>query len=73
MSDKPADGIERSVPTKGESEIVGSLGCVAREGKAECRLCGHVVKGDSFGEIFEGLAEHGEQNHDWSDESGWSR
>lgn len=61
------------VPTEGESELAGTLEDVAESGEAQCRLCDHVVEGDSFGEIFEKLAEHGEEEHDWNpQQAGWS-
>lgn len=60
-----------TVPTDGEDEITGTLERVAEEGRAQCRFCDHWVEGDSYGEIFEKLAEHGEEAHEW-DESGWS-
>lgn len=58
------------VPTPEEDEIVGTMEQVAREGRAQCRLCDHWVGGDDFGEIFEKLAEHGEEVHEWDE--GWS-
>lgn len=58
MSDK--------VPTPEESEITGTLERVAETGVAQCRLCDHTVEGDDFGEIFEKLAEHGEEAHEWN-------
>lgn len=63
---------DRTVPTPAEDEITGTLKQVAGTGEAQCRLCDHVVQGDSFGEIFEKLAEHGEEAHDWDDRTGWS-
>lgn len=66
------NGTDRSVPTEGESEIAGTLETVAEEGEAQCRLCDHTVEGESFGEILEKLAEHGEEAHDWDDRAGWS-
>lgn len=60
------------VPTETEAEISGTLERVSREGRAQCRFCDHEVTGDSFGEIFEKLAEHGEAAHNWDDTSGWS-
>lgn len=60
------------VPTPTESELTATLDDVSRTGEAQCRLCEHTVTGDSFGEIFEALAEHGEEAHDWDDETGWS-
>lgn len=61
-----------TVPTEVESEMVGTLEQVAEDGEAECRLCGETVQGDCFGEIFEALAEHGENEHEWTDNEGWS-
>ncbi len=67
-SDHPTD----HVPTEGEDELIGTLEEVAETGEAQCRLCDHTVEGDDYGEIFEKLAEHGEEAHDWDDRSGWS-
>lgn len=61
-----------SVPTPTEDELKGTLERVAQEGRAKCRLCDHCVEGDDYGEIFEKLAEHGEDAHDWDDRDGWS-
>lgn len=61
-----------TVPTETESELMGTLERVAETGVAQCRLCDHTVEGDSFGEIFDKLAEHGEEAHDWDARSGWS-
>jgi len=63
---------DSSVPTPEEDELIGTVENVARTGKAQCRLCDHVVEGDDYGEIFEKLAEHGEEAHEWDDRSGWS-
>lgn len=64
---------ENTVPTEGEAELMGTLERVAREGRAQCRLCDHWVEGDDFGEIFDALAEHGEEAHDWGGpRDGWS-
>ncbi len=60
------------VPTPAEDEVKGTLERVADTGVAQCRLCDHTVEGDDFGEIFEKLAEHGEEEHDWDDHEGWS-
>ncbi|WP_157884869.1 hypothetical protein [Halorubrum aethiopicum] len=60
------------VPTAGEAEISGTLETVANSGEGQCRFCDYVAEGDSFGEIFEDLAEHGEQEHDWDPTEGWS-
>lgn len=51
---------------------MGTLEDVADSGEAQCRFCDHTVEGDSFGEVFEKLAEHGEEEHDWDDREGWS-
>lgn len=65
--------VDHHVPTEDETEITATLEDVAREEQAECRLCGAVVEGESFGEILEKLAEHGEEEHDWGGpNSGWS-
>ena len=61
-----------TVPTPEEDELIGSLERVAEEGRAQCRLCDEWVEGDDFGEIFEALAEHGEEAHNWNDGQGWS-
>jgi hypothetical protein len=64
---------ENTVPTEGEAELMSTLERVAREGRAQCRLCDHWVEGEHFGEIFEKLAEHGEEAHDWGGpRDGWS-
>ncbi|QIO25474.1 hypothetical protein [Haloarcula sp. JP-L23] len=60
------------VPTEDEAALAGTLEDVAESGEAQCRLCDHVVEGESFGEILEKLAEHGEAEHDWDDRTGWS-
>ncbi|WP_139327071.1 hypothetical protein [Natronorubrum daqingense] len=60
------------MPTPEEDEIAGTLEEVASSGTAQCRLCDHTVEGDSFGDIFEQLAEHGERAHNWDDQTGWS-
>lgn len=62
----------RSVPTPAEDELIGTLERVAAEGRAQCRLCDHWVEGGDFGKIFERLAEHGEEAHDWDGQDGWS-
>lgn len=72
MSDDLGSGVEKHVPTPAEDELKGSLERVADEGRAQCRLCDHWVEGDSFGEIFEKLAEHGKKAHNWDDREGWS-
>lgn len=71
MSDAYEKG-EKHVPTPGEDELKATLERVAKEGRAQCRLCDHWVEGDDFGEIFERLAEHGEEAHGWDDGEGWS-
>lgn len=63
---------DRTVPTPEEDEMMGTLEGAASSGEAQCRLCDHVVEGDNFGEIFEKLAEHGEEAHNWDDRAGWS-
>lgn len=68
----PSNDRPPGVPAEVEGELMGTLEDVADSGEAQCRLCNHVVKGDSFGEIFELLAEHGEEEHDWNDQEGWS-
>ncbi|WP_254810636.1 hypothetical protein [Natronosalvus amylolyticus] len=72
MSDRCSSETGRSVPTPEEGELTGTLEKVARTGHAQCRLCDHVVNGDSFGEIFQALAEHGEEAHEWDNRTGWS-
>lgn len=73
MPNEESDNVEhRGVPTPGEDELIGTLEGVAETGTAQCRLCPHVVEGDSFGEIFEKLAEHGEEEHNWNEREGWS-
>lgn len=68
MSNRTKD----SIPTEGEDELKGTLEKVAKTGEAKCRLCEHTVTGDNFGEIFEKLARHGEEKHEWDDKNGWS-
>lgn len=63
---------DEAVPTEDESEVAGTLERVAETGVAQCRFCDETVEGDSFGEIFEKLAEHGEEAHDWDPSEGWS-
>lgn len=61
------------VATPAEDELKGTLETVAESGEAQCRFCDHTVEGDDFGEIFEKLAEHGEEEHDWGGpREGWS-
>jgi len=54
-------------PTKEQDEIFemikSTLREVARTESAECRLCGHVVRGTSFGEILQRLGVHGDRAH----------
>jgi len=59
-----------TVPTPAESDLSSTLEEISDTGRAQCRLCDHVVEGDSYGEIFEKLAEHGEQEHEWTAD-GW--
>lgn len=67
------DAGPNGVPTPAEDEIIGGVEEVARTGKAQCRLCDHWVEGDDFGEIFEALTEHGEDEHEWGGpREGWS-
>ena len=40
-----------------------TLAEVVRTESAACRLCGHVVRGTSFGEILQRLGVHGERMH----------
>lgn len=64
---------DQHVPTPEEDEIIGGLETVAEEGRAQCRLCDHWVEGDDWDEILIGLAEHGEEAHDWGGpREGWS-
>lgn len=58
--------------TSAEDELTGTLEQVARDGRAKCRLCDYEVEGESFGEVLEQLAEHGEDAHEWDDRDGWS-
>lgn len=69
MTEQSVDG---TVPTPTEDELMGTFEPVAGDGWAQCRLCEQWVEGDSFGEIFEKLAEHGEEEHDWNSRDGWS-
>lgn len=71
MSD-PSAPSNGSIPTPAEDELKGTLERVAEEGRAQCRLCDEWVEGDDVGGIFEALAEHGEEEHDWDDGEGWS-
>ena len=54
-------------PTKEQDEIFemikSTLREVARTESAACRLCGHVVRGTSFGEILQRLGVHGDWMH----------
>jgi len=64
------------VPTEGEDELLGTLEEIERTGKAPCRLCDELVEvseAESWGDVFEALAEHGEEAHEWNDREGWSR
>jgi hypothetical protein len=36
---------------------------IARNHCTECKICGYIVFGSSFGTILEKLAEHGERTH----------
>ena len=36
---------------------------INRTGKTQCRVCGFVFTGRSFGEILEKLGRHGERRH----------
>ena len=40
-----------------------TLAGVVRTESAACRLCGHIVRGTSFGEILRRLGVHGDQEH----------
>lgn len=40
--------------------------------QGECRFCGHVVEGEDAGAMLEALAEHGEAQHEFHPETGWS-
>lgn len=71
MSESPEREVSH-VPTEAESELSGTLKDVSESGEAQCRFCDHTVEGDGFGEIFEKLAEHGEEVHDWDAREGWS-
>lgn len=56
-----------------ESVILETLDDIEREGEAECRLCGHVVEGENLEQILDGLADHGEDAHEWDIQEGWVR
>ncbi len=60
----------RDPPT---DDIIGGLNRVIDDREAQCKFCDHVVEGDSWSEILERLAEHGEEEHDWTGpRDGWS-
>lgn len=64
----------QAVPTEGEEELLGALEDVMRKEEAPCRLCDEVVDvsdAENWGDVFEALAEHGEEAHDWDDKAGW--
>jgi hypothetical protein len=69
------DDTSRSVPTEDVSELLGMLEDIKRTREAQCRLCGESVdvsEAENWGDVFEALAEHGEQFHEWDDRNGWS-
>jgi len=45
------------------NDLKDTLQTVAETESATCKLCGHVVRGTSFGEIFQRLGVHGERMH----------
>lgn len=68
MTDEP-------VPTEVESELLAGLENVREAEQAPCRICGRTVdvsSAESWGDVFETLAEHGERrdDHRWT-RDGW--
>jgi hypothetical protein len=66
---------DRSVPTEGESKLLGSLEDIKQTEEAPCRLCDDsidVSDAENWGDVFEALAEHGEESHEWDNQNGWS-
>lgn len=65
---------DRTVPTVAESELLGTLEDIKRTQEASCRLCDEridVSDAEDWGDVFESLAEHGEESHEWDDRNGW--
>lgn len=60
------------VPTETEGELLDTLDTVSGTETAHCRICDEpVISGaDSWGEVLEALVEHGEAEHEFT-EDGW--
>lgn len=55
------------VPTQIEESVLGTLEQVERTKTAHCRLCDEpidVSHAENWGDVFEALAEHGEERDD---------